>query len=150
MPLHEATGRGAWDSIRCIILSLFISSVAEDGGDNLSASAIKEISIARIAEMMNVSLHVERPHETIPGVTVGELGGPLYELVKLVTEVLNETGQILVDQGYPDLGSFVLETLKDSGKRLGEEGEGDVDFVLDKVKLLIISVVRITDDFLFY
>lgn len=100
----------------------------------MSARAIKEISIARVAEMMNVSLHVERPHETIPGVTVGELGGPLYELVKLITNVFNETGQILVDQGYPDLGSFVLESLKE-GKRLGKEGEVDVDFVLDKVTL---------------
>lgn len=132
IPLHEATGRGAWDSIRCIILSLFISSAAEDGSDNLSARAIKEISIARVAEMMNVSLHIERPHESIPGVTVGELGGPLYELVKLVTDVLNETGGILVDQGYPDLGSFVLESLKES-KRLSKENEVDVDFVLDKL-----------------
>lgn len=132
MPLHEATGRGAWDSIKYFILSLFITSTAEDGSDNLSARAIKEISIARVAELMNVSVHVERPHESIPGVTVGEMGGPLYEFVKLVTDVLNVTGETLLRQGYPDLGSFVLETLKE-GERVGKGKDIDVNVVLDKV-----------------
>ncbi|KAF7782453.1 hypothetical protein Agabi119p4_1829 [Agaricus bisporus var. burnettii] len=112
--LHQQLGRGAWDSIRAFIFSLFITS--SSGDDLLSASGMQSISMAQVAELMGVNLHVERPHETLPGVTVGELGGPLYELVMLITRVLNETGAILVNGGYINLGSFVLEALKEGAK----------------------------------
>ncbi|KAF8588691.1 hypothetical protein K439DRAFT_1405938 [Ramaria rubella] len=138
IPLHAHGGRGAWDSIRALVLSLFITSSAEDGGDLLSASAIKNISIDKVAGLMQLPTHVERPHETIPGVVIGELGGPLYDLVKIVTSTLNETGEILVSLGYPDLGSFVLETLKE-GERVGRRRSCgvDIDAVLEKLVLAI-------------
>jgi len=85
---------------------------------------------------MCVSLHVERPHESIPGVTVGELGGPMHELVKLITSTLNETGSILVRAGYADLGSFVLEALQEGEKAKSVDTVGaDVDVVLERVRL---------------
>ncbi|KIJ39849.1 hypothetical protein M422DRAFT_32453 [Sphaerobolus stellatus SS14] len=133
VPLHEKTGRGAWDSIRALILGLYISS-SSDGSDLLSAKALKDISTGTVANMMNIPTHIERPHESIPGVIVGEVGGPLFELVKLVTSTLNETGEILISQGYPDLGSFILEVLKE-GERVGKRnGKGvDVETVLEKI-----------------
>lgn len=121
VPLHNHTGRGAWDSIRALILSLYI---AED--DYLSAKGLKSLTAGAVAAMMNVPTHVERPHETIPGVTVGEIGGPLFDLVKLVTSLLNETGDILVSQGYPNLGSLVLEALKE-GQKVGKSKGKSVD-----------------------
>lgn len=74
------------------------------------------MSEQQVAQHMGVTVHVERPHESIPGVTVGELGGPIYEVVKLISSTLTETGQILDASGYSELGSLVLESLKEGGK----------------------------------
>lgn len=137
VPLHAHVGRGAWDSIRALVLSLYITSSAEDDGDLLSAKAMKAITIDNVAGLMQIPTHTERAHESIPGVVVGELGGPLYDLAKLVTSTLNETGAILLSQGYPDLGSFILEALKE-GERVGKRQGGgvDIEVVLEKVERL--------------
>ncbi|KAK0225724.1 hypothetical protein IW262DRAFT_709378 [Armillaria fumosa] len=105
--LHEATGRGAWDSIRALVLSMYIT----DEG-LLTARGMQSMDVGKVAELMRVNIHIERPHESIPGVTVGELGGAMYELTTLITGVLNETGDILVGAGYPDLGTFVAQALE--------------------------------------
>lgn len=100
----------------------------------LSAKGMQGIGDAKVAELMRVNVHVERPHETIPGVTVGELGGPLYELVRLIRGVLNETGQVLVKSGYPDLGTFVAEALKEGEKvRSLENPTLGVEIILERV-----------------
>ncbi|KAF7362058.1 NAD+ kinase [Mycena venus] len=64
----------------------------------------------------------------------GSWGGPMYDLVKLVTRVLNETGGILVNMGYPDLGMFVLEALKE-GKNAISDGNNhaDVEIILERL-----------------
>jgi hypothetical protein len=96
---------------------------------------MQDIQEQKVAELMRVSMHVERPHESIPGVTVGELGGPMHELVKLITGTLNETGLILVRAGYPDLGSFVLEALQEGEKAKSKDKVGaDVDIILERVR----------------
>ena len=118
-PLHAATGRGAWDTMRALVLSLYLGSATGEG-DLLSAKGMQKISLVMVAELLRIDLHVERPHGTLPGVTIGELGGPLHELVKLITDVLNETGRLLVEYGYPNLGSFVLAALEE-GKKAGDE-----------------------------
>ncbi|KAK0455379.1 uncharacterized protein EV420DRAFT_565184 [Desarmillaria tabescens] len=105
VPLHEATGRGAWDSIRALVLSMYIADEKL-----LTARGMQSVDVGKVAELMCVKIHIEKPHESIPGVTVGELGGPMYELTTLITGVLNETGDILVKAGYPDLGTFVAQT----------------------------------------
>jgi len=66
---------------------------------------------------------------------VGERGGPLHELINLITMILNETGEVLLSQGYPYLGSFVLEALREGQKTAARPGGGvDIDAVLEKVK----------------
>lgn len=50
-------------------------------------------------------------------------------LVKLITDVLNETGTLLVQRGYPDLGTFVVECLKEGEKA----GDNAADVVLESV-----------------
>ncbi|KAJ7350260.1 hypothetical protein DFH08DRAFT_860878 [Mycena albidolilacea] len=132
-PLHAETGRGAWDCMRAFAFSLYItSSVDED--DLLSARGIQNISEARVAELMRVNVHTEKPHETLQHVTIGELGGPMYDLVKLVCGVLNETGGILVNMGYPDLGMFVLEALKEGKKAISDgNNHADVEVVLERL-----------------
>ncbi|TFK44569.1 hypothetical protein BDQ12DRAFT_673224 [Crucibulum laeve] len=132
VPLHVQTGRGAWDSIRALVFSMYITSSIED--DLLSAVGMKSIQDAKIAELMNVQLHVERPHETISGVVVGELGGPLYDMVKLVTGVLNETGAILSNSGYPNLGAFVAEALNEGAKAgTGKGSDFLMEFVVERL-----------------
>ncbi|KAF8160973.1 hypothetical protein B0H34DRAFT_746495 [Crassisporium funariophilum] len=131
-PLHAQTGRGAWDSIRALMFALYLHSTEE--GDLLSAKGLRALHISKIAELMGINLHVERPHKTIPGLTVGELGGPLHELASLITKVLNETGDILINSGYPNLGSFVVEALQQGGKASSGSTNGDaVEIVLERL-----------------
>jgi hypothetical protein len=98
----------------------------------MGAHGMKVVSRARIAELMQLTnhIHTEKAHPSIPGLTIGELGGPLYEFVNQITSVLNETGTILLNRGYSSLGAFVLDALKKS-----QNGEGLVDpeVVLDEV-----------------
>jgi len=126
--LHEQTGRGAWDNIRAFAFSLYISS-STGQGDYLSAAGMRTIGEAKVAELMGVNIQVERPHEGIPGVTIGKLGGPAYELVKLIDMILKETGKVLQENRYPDLGSFVLEALKGGAN----SANGHLDSVLEKL-----------------
>lgn len=129
VPLHEQTGRGAWDSIRALAFGMYLSS-ATGQDDLLAAKGMKTVTPQQIAELMSVKIYVERSHETLPGVTVGELGGRVYDLVKLISMTLNETGEILERSGVPDLGSFVLRSL--TSKRAGGR-DVTVDDVLNDV-----------------
>lgn len=128
VPLHEQTGRGAWDNIRALAFGMYLSS-ATDQGDLLTAKGMRTITPQQIAELMSVKIYVERSHETLPGVTVGELGGHVYDLVKLISATLNETGEILERSGMPDLGSFVLRSL--TSKRSGGSGVTVDDILKD-------------------
>jgi hypothetical protein len=134
-PLHAETGHGAWDCMKAFVFSLYItSSVDED--DLLSARGMQKISEGRVAEIMRVNVHTEKPHDTLEHVIIGELRGPMYDLVKLVTRVLNETGEILVNTGYPDLGMFVLEALMDGRKALSAGNNcADVEVIIERVSL---------------
>ncbi|PVF93836.1 hypothetical protein CPB86DRAFT_789718, partial [Serendipita vermifera] len=133
VPLKKATGRGAYDSIRALMFGLYLSS--DDDSDLLSAKGLKELSSARIAELMQLTnhIHVEKSHPTIPGLTIGELGGPLYEMVSAITNVLNETGSILVTGGHASLGEFVLASLKKGKLDDEENGRVDPEVVLDEL-----------------
>ena len=129
VPLHEQTGRGAWDNMRALAFGMYLSS-ATGQGDLLTAKGMRTIKPQQIAEFMSVRIYVERSHETLPGVTVGELGGHVYDLVKLISATLNETGEILERSGMPDLGSFVLRSL--TSKRSGGS-DVTVDEILNDV-----------------
>lgn len=131
VPLKKATGRGAYDTMRALIFGLYLSSSEEE--DLLSARGLKSVSNSRIADLMQLTghVHVEKPHPSIPGLTIGELGGPLHELVREITRVLNETGTILLIGGYPSLGQFVLDALTKG--QISEGGSVDPEVVLDEV-----------------
>ncbi|KNZ78802.1 hypothetical protein J132_09940 [Termitomyces sp. J132] len=137
MQLHHEVGRGAWNTIRAFAFSLYLSS-STDGSDLLSAKGIAAIDASKVAELMGVNIHVERTHDTIPGLTIGQLGGPVYELVNLITGVLNETGKILVDTGYPNLGAFVAEALKEGAKAKAIlDGSQELEVVLERLVRVI-------------
>ncbi|KZT67206.1 hypothetical protein DAEQUDRAFT_673718 [Daedalea quercina L-15889] len=129
-PLHAAAHRGAFDTARALVFGLYISS---EGADHLTAQGMRAVDAQTIAELMGVAsaIHVERPHESIDALTVGELGGPVWELVSMVTGVMNETGDVLVQGGYPDLGAFVLEALWEGRK--AKDPERACDVVLERL-----------------
>lgn len=131
VPLHSQLGRGAWDSIRALVFSMYITSTTE--GDLLSAKGMRTITLAKVADLMHINLYLERPHPQIQGLMVGELGGPLYKLVEMITSVLNETGKILDDSGYKNLGSFVAEALHKAGKSRDAFGDAMVEVVIERV-----------------
>ncbi|KAI0633658.1 hypothetical protein C8Q77DRAFT_1217987 [Trametes polyzona] len=133
VPLHKATGRGAFDNIRAFIFAAYISS-STGAGDYFSARGMKEITETTVADLMRVTdaIHEERPHESIPGLTVGELGGPVWEVVQLITKTLQETGEALVKGGYPDLGSFVLEALKE-GEKAKKAGGDEAEVAVERL-----------------
>ena len=128
VPLHKATGRGAYDNIRMLVMALYLSSTVE--ADYMSAKGMVALDHQKVADFMGVLKHiyVETPHKSLPGVVEGKLGGPIFELVRIITKVLNETGGVLQSRGYPDLGTFVLEALK--------KAKGDPDLVLQQVRVL--------------
>lgn len=128
VPLHKATGRGAYDNIRVFVMALYLSSTVES--DYMSARGMVALDHQKVADLMGVlqHIHIEAPHESIPGVVVGELGGPIFELVQVITKILNETGRALQSGGYPDLGTFLLEALK--------KAKGDPDIVLQQVGVI--------------
>jgi len=128
VPLHKATGRGAYDNIRVLVMGLYLSSTVEV--DYMSAKGMVALDHQKIADLMGVleHIHVEAPHKSLPGIVMGELGGPIFELVRIITKILNETGQELQNGGYPDLGTFLLEALK--------KAKGDPDVVLQQVRVI--------------
>ena len=130
VPLHKETGRGAWDNIRHLLFSMYLTG---QDSELLLAKGMQTIQEQQVAELLQVGLHVEKPHATIPGVTVGVLGGPMYELVALITRTLNETGDVLVNSGYKDMGSFMVEALKEGEKHKSADTSGaDVEIVLER------------------
>ncbi|KAH9061215.1 hypothetical protein EDB87DRAFT_1610604 [Lactarius vividus] len=137
--LNIASGyreEGPGDSIRAFVYGLYLSSAADGDGDLLSARGMQTLNEAKIAELLGVSLHIERQHESIQGLTIGEVGGPGWELVQLLRTLLTETGKILVDGGYPNLGSFVAEALKEGEKASRERSDpaAAADVVLERVR----------------
>ncbi|CAE6537884.1 unnamed protein product [Rhizoctonia solani] len=104
--LHKATGRGAYDNIRLLLMGMYI-----DSDSLMSARGWVDLSDGQIAQLLNVSIHEERAHESIPGLVVAERTGQLSELVGLIGQTLREAGEVLVQGGYDDLGALVLEGL---------------------------------------
>lgn len=125
-PLHAATKRGAYDNIRTLVMGMYIDS---DSGI-MSARGWDQLTAPQIASLMNISLHQEKVHPTIPGLVVGELGGPLNELVEIVVTTLNEAGQVLIKGGYDDLGAFIVEALEDAKRTGSAQGTGPSPDVL--------------------
>lgn len=133
VPLHTEIKRGAWDAIRAFVFTLYLTSTTGDD-DFMSAQGIRAIKEGTVAELLGVNIHVERAHPDIPGLVIGEVGGPLFDLVKLITTVLNETGEILVESGFPDLGTFVAEALNEGANALSSGvASADIEVVLERV-----------------
>ncbi|KAF9516693.1 hypothetical protein BS47DRAFT_1483839 [Hydnum rufescens UP504] len=86
--LYRHTNRGVIDTIRAFVFSLYLSSSSSLGDDDLlSARGMQNITRERVAEHMQLSIHEEKPHPTIPAITVGGIGGPHLDF-------LSESGDV--------------------------------------------------------
>lgn len=75
----------------------------------------------------------EKPHPTLgPAVRMGERDAEAYEIVTLLARVMNETGKILKEGGWKDLGEWMKEALILT--------KGDAELMLEKVSEFPASV----------
>ncbi|KDN37653.1 hypothetical protein K437DRAFT_259708 [Tilletiaria anomala UBC 951] len=131
---HQHTGSGAYQNVIKLLFGLYIGSADDGGTGKLSAHGLASLTEDDVAGIWGVSLLEERPHESMPAVVVGKRGGAMLEVVQLVVKLCRETGNILLQGGYPDLGAFALEALKEGERIEKQKGEATgVDTVVDKL-----------------
>lgn len=108
---HTATGCGAYQNVVRLMIGLYISSADEDrvvGAGTLTAKGMVGLTEARIVELLGVSVHQERQHETLAGVTVGVRGGEMFEAVQLILNAMHGVGRKLEQLNSPSLGAYIV------------------------------------------
>ncbi|KAJ3181594.1 hypothetical protein HDU85_003536 [Gaertneriomyces sp. JEL0708] len=141
-PFHKATGQGAYQNVLKLLFGLYIGggqdSDATSGSNALSARGLKSLDAATVAELLGVTLHEEKPHESIPGLVVGIRGGDINEAIELVVGACNETGERLLQRGYANLGVFVLEALKEAeGIKKTKSDTAAADYFVERLVTVI-------------
>ncbi|KAI8644853.1 hypothetical protein BD408DRAFT_383102 [Parasitella parasitica] len=105
VPLHEMTGRGAFDTIRFGAMSFHI------GGKPMDAESFKNCTIFDIAETFQIPIDREVKHEKLDFVTVSE-PTVLKSFAAGLTDVLNSTGEYLKAHNYKDLAQFIMQHVR--------------------------------------
>ncbi|RUP43059.1 hypothetical protein BC936DRAFT_137697 [Jimgerdemannia flammicorona] len=105
VPLHEATGRGAFDTVRFGAMSHHI------GGLPWTASHFHSTTVFEVAQTFQIPLDREVHPEGMPFLTMSE-PHELRKLAEAITSVLNETGQVLLNGGYANMSQFILQATK--------------------------------------
>ncbi|EST08833.1 Protein of unknown function DUF2419 [Kalmanozyma brasiliensis GHG001] len=110
---HTQTGSGAYQNIVRLMMGLYISG-GEDkvvGSKALTSRGMVELTEAKIVELLGVSVHEEREHETLKGVTVGVRGGDMLDCVQMILSTLQGVGKTLLEQEHASLGSYIASLL---------------------------------------
>ncbi|GAA5828048.1 hypothetical protein JCM11251_005709 [Rhodosporidiobolus azoricus] len=123
--LHRLTGgRGAYSFILSLVLSAYLSSSSigsDEPASILTTAGLVAATPASLAGLARIKTHTEKPHPTLgPAVTVGEKDEEAWEVLELLTGVLNETGKVLRQKGKESLGEWVVGELKRTGGDTGE------------------------------
>ncbi|KAI9217006.1 hypothetical protein BC828DRAFT_392226 [Blastocladiella britannica] len=103
--LKDLTGRGAWECIQYLCLSLHLDP------HPLDARRMADLTAADLASLTNIPTHVDQPTPT-PGIVMS-VPSPALPLLNELTRVLNETGNILRDRGYASMGQWLLREIGD-------------------------------------
>ncbi|KAJ3327040.1 hypothetical protein HDU76_012410 [Blyttiomyces sp. JEL0837] len=107
--LHEAAGRGTFDTLRFGAMAMHLSC-----GNRISARYLKELSLAEVASLLDLPITRDVPHATLP-MTISE-PHPLRPFVQSLTDVMNECGRILEEGGWlAGFSSFILDITKPVG-----------------------------------
>lgn len=93
----------------------------DQGASPLTAKGMSALTESTTAELLGVPIINETPHDSLPGVTVGQRMPEAVEVVGLVQGVLNETGAILQKKGFQTLGDFVEDALQQAAGETPEK-----------------------------
>jgi hypothetical protein len=118
--LKRLTGRGAFDTIRVLVISLHISQT------DLSSAGLERITAHDIAEMAQLPVSEDIDHPTLQGVQIGR-PTKLAKMAEDIAHVLSSTGQILRRGGIQSLGAFVVDCAKRS--KVDDKGVSASQFV---------------------
>ena len=113
--LKRLTGRGAFDTIRSLIISFHISQT------ELSVEGLEKITGNDVAHMAQLPVSEDIVHPNLEGVYIGQ-PTKLARMAKEIARVLNETGKILRQGGHKSLATFVIECTKRSRVEMGISG----------------------------
>lgn len=105
--LKRLTKRGAFDTIRALVMSFHISQT------DLSAKGLESMTIDGIANMAQLPMIEEVDHPSLEGVQIGQRT-KLARMVGEIVQILNNTGEVLRRGGYQNLGTFAIECAKKS------------------------------------
>ncbi|WFD43453.1 hypothetical protein MPSI1_002115 [Malassezia psittaci] len=106
---HNATGHGAADNIRRLLLGMYLSDEKALSAENLS-----KVTATQLATVLGVATHTESQHPTLPFVTIGNIGGPLQEPLELIADACKTAGQFLEKNGQKSLGEYVLNACSEA------------------------------------
>jgi hypothetical protein len=96
---------------------------------DLSSKGLKEVSAYDIASMAQLPISEDSAHPTLQGVTIGQ-PTKLVKMAENIASVLRQTGEILDNAGYQNLGIFIIECAKRSQTDLGISGSKFIHQVL--------------------
>ncbi|SPO31077.1 uncharacterized protein UTRI_05281_B [Ustilago trichophora] len=128
---HKATGIGAYQNVLRLMIGLYISG--SDGGEDrmvgssaLTAKGMAGLTEAKVVELLGVSIHQEKEHDKLPGVTVGVRGGEMFDCVQLMLSTINNVGKALMGKNLSSLGAYMVQLLEESkAKQLDDEAATD-------------------------
>ncbi|BFZ53368.1 hypothetical protein PYCC9005_000391 [Savitreella phatthalungensis] len=106
--LKAANGKGAFDNMIHLLMSLHISGIA------MTAEWMTSVDAHLIAEFVGVSMVNERPHPDLPAV-MEVVPSPVSELMQKIAGALNSTGVFLADRGHETLFAYVEASCAASG-----------------------------------
>ncbi|EFA79439.1 hypothetical protein PPL_07857 [Heterostelium album PN500] len=100
--LHEASGRGAYDTICYGLFGMFLSQ-----SGNINAKFFKNLSLHEVSSYFNIPISVEVQQQ--PGIYAYK-DSPLKPLAMSIHSVLRESATIVQDElGFDDFGSFIFK-----------------------------------------
>ncbi|TKY88919.1 hypothetical protein EX895_002160 [Sporisorium graminicola] len=114
---HKATGIGAYQNVVRLMMGLYIAGGEEDrvvGAAALTAKGMAALSEAKVVELLGVSVHEEKQHESLPGVTVGVRGGEMFEAVQMILSTVQGVGKTLLANNFASMGAYLVHLLQDT------------------------------------
>ena len=123
---HHYTGRGTFDNIKRFILGLYLN---KDNGC-LETNFMINFNLDNAIDYVGFSPFEEKPHPTLPGVIVGERDAVAVEFLQLLTDTINEIGNVLKKSNKLSFGHYLRELF---------ESTSDVNKIIDIVSALYFS-----------
>jgi len=103
--LHQETGRGAFDTIKFGVMKMYI------GGMKLNVQFMKTITLDHVSDFFGISVIDKKGEKKINEVLSVPQHSPLLPFLKMIVQTLNESGKILLENGYSDFSKLVRDVL---------------------------------------